>query len=313
VLTVKLAWTTKNTVVEPDRLNLYGAMTTLQATPPKIVGFITRVLIFPAVLSSTFVVPEIEPDISVKLVVAPFAKYASVSISQSPADSVMLVTVFGVAVVRATAEPDAMTLSTYSPTTPVDALSLVVVPRGPAVVGENVRLPFIVTPPPPAASCTPPVDTFPIPIAEEPLALIAIGSLAPDDIADSPTPPAAANPVTFNPVACKAVDASTCSAGFVVPFNPTANALADGDVTVCALLLIVAAVSVPVNVGDADSGIFPVPVTALLSVTPPYVKAPLSVVAVPRVIEPVALFCRNRPPVPLELSVSKLLVAGLLV
>ena len=36
---------------------------------------------------------------------------------------------------------------------------------------------------------------------------------------------------------------------------------------------------VPVNVGDADSTMLPVPVTALLKVTPPYVSALTSVSA----------------------------------
>ena len=41
--------------------------------------------------------------------------------------------------------------------------------------------------------------------------------------------------------------------------------------------LAAAAVSVPVSVGLVESTIFPVPVTALERVTPPYVRAPVSV------------------------------------
>jgi hypothetical protein len=53
-----------------------------------------------------------------------------------------------------------------------------------------------------------------------------------------------------------------------------------------------AAVTVPVNVGLALSTILPVPVTALLRVTPPYVKAPASVVVVPTH----RAFCIEMPP-----------------
>src|SRR6185503_8783595 len=60
--------------------------------------------------------------------------------SQSPAVSEILVTLVAVASAKLTAEADAITLETNSPTLPAATLSLVVVPTMPPVVGLKVIL-----------------------------------------------------------------------------------------------------------------------------------------------------------------------------
>jgi hypothetical protein len=59
-------------------------------------------------------------------------------------------------------------------------------------------------------------------------------SFVPDDKVVIASPPPEAADLICIPVTDDAVDASMLSAGFVVPFNPTANAFALADVIVCA-------------------------------------------------------------------------------
>lgn len=62
---------------------------------------------------------------------------ASPHMSQSPAVSVIVATVFAVLLTRDTAEPAGIFCSSISPTTPALAASPAVDPRIPLVVGEN--------------------------------------------------------------------------------------------------------------------------------------------------------------------------------
>ena len=70
----------------------------------------------------------------------------------------------------------------------------------------------------------------------EPLASMVRFSLAPELVAATATPPAAAAPVTPIPVAADPVLASTLSTGLVAPFGPTAKALALLELIVAGLV-----------------------------------------------------------------------------
>lgn len=80
----------------------------------------------------------IPPLIFCNIVVLPPPGANSPQTSQSPAVSEIDVIVLDVFVTRDTALPDVMTELIYSPTLPAAALSLVVVPTIPPVVGLNV-------------------------------------------------------------------------------------------------------------------------------------------------------------------------------
>ena len=71
------------------------------------------------------------------------------------------------------------------------------------------------------------------------------------DSTDSANPPPAAADFTLSPVADDPVEASTLSAGLVAPFGPTAKALAEVEVIVCAAakLLAPSTAKVPVAAG----------------------------------------------------------------
>lgn len=124
---------TKKIVVVAERLNRKGASgrdaiavgeRVSNRDPPKPNSTLYR----PAVASVVAVVVEILADRYVMVVVAPPEKLAIASTSQSPAVKLMDVMFFAVVLVSAVAEPDAITLSMYSPKFPAVALSLVAVP-----------------------------------------------------------------------------------------------------------------------------------------------------------------------------------------
>ena len=161
-----------------------------------------------------------------------------------------------------------------------------------------------------------PVDVPPITIVPEPLASMVMFVFEPLSIAAMATVPPVLEPTILMPAAWEAVEASTEKAGVVAPLRPTASAVADADeiatvleavIVVNAPVLGVVAPTVPLRLAvvmvapvmvgltsDAllDSTILPVPVTALERVTPPYVKAPASVVVVPTH----RAFCVDIPP-----------------
>src|SRR5258708_10216089 len=87
---------------------------------------------------------------------------------------------------------------------------------------------------PPAAfpTITAPVETPPIVTVPVPFASIVMLSLVPEESTAIASPEAAAADFIFNPVAAEAVDASILNVGFVVPFGPTAKALAEFEVSV---------------------------------------------------------------------------------
>ena len=114
---------------------------------------------------------------------------------------------------------------------------------------------------------TAPVDTLPMPIVPVPLALMVRLLFEPLSIVEIATVPPVAAPATFSPATADPADASTLKVGFVTPFGPTDKEVPDVAVTITSV----------VKVGLLDSTIFPVPVTAFVSVTPPYVSAELSV------------------------------------
>jgi hypothetical protein len=123
----------------------------------------------------------------------------------------------------------------------------------------------------------------------------------PLSVATRATVPPVAAPVILKPAACDPVEASIANAGFVAPLSPTARAVADAEVIVCAALASVeendpaAAVSVPVSVGPADNTMLPVPVTAFERVPNRQASALTFVSSVlVSVIAPVDFACRDR-------------------
>ena len=69
--------------------------------------------------------------------------------------------------------------------------------------------------------------TLPVPLADK-----VRFSLMPEERAETATPAPAAAPLMLSPVATEAIDASTLRTGLVVPFAPTAKALAEVEVIV---------------------------------------------------------------------------------
>ena len=101
---------------------------------------------------------------------------------------------------------------------------------------------------------TAPVETEPMPIVPEPLALTVRLASEPESVTTTATVPAVVAPVIFSPATCDPVDESTVKAGLVAPFRPTANDVAEADATESAPeSTAAAAVKVPVSVGLSEN------------------------------------------------------------
>src|SRR6266852_1645181 len=130
--TVNVERTTANTVVVPDKVKRWGPTKELTRPPPGTLALIRISLSAPGVVTSKVPVVVERLDIQfVILVVPPKLKAALRKTSQSPAGSEMLVRLVATPVVKAIAEPVATELEINSPTKPLEALSLVVVPEIP--------------------------------------------------------------------------------------------------------------------------------------------------------------------------------------
>ena len=142
-----------------------------------------------------------------------------------------------------------------------------------------------------------PVEEFPKEIVPAPLAFIVRFSSVPGDTTDIATPAPVAADFIFNPVVAVAVEASTMNDGFVVPFGPTAKALAELEVTVRApVLLIPAVVNVPPTFRFPP---MPTPPVTINAPVPVVVEAVLFVVTiVPEVETLPEPFTWNRSPLP---------------
>jgi hypothetical protein len=125
-----------------------------------------------------------------------------------------------------------------------------------------------------------PVEPEPRVTLPDPFAPIVNDSFAPEEMTESATPPAAAADLMLSPVAEDAVEASILNAGFVVPFNPTARALAEAEVIVCA-----PEVNVPPDTANPPVALATVMFAVPSNDTPPIVLAVCNAVAVPALPE----------------------------
>jgi hypothetical protein len=141
-----------------------------------------------------------------------------------------------------------------------------------ALAGDSVTAPATVSA---GVIVTRPVLTLPMPIVPDPLALIVRLVFDPLSVTARAVVPPVAAPVMLRPVATLAVLSTTVSTGLVVPFAPTASAVPDAEVIVCAALVKV--VNAPVDAVEAPIAMLFNPVEVTVPTPLPATVKPIPV------------------------------------